>query len=144
MKYLIFDGNCQICCATISFARGRLIGEETAILDYHRLGNNALTDLGLSREKCEKALALCANGKVFYGGAAIWQLCSWHPVVGGAFQAASRVPVLLFIVDIVYRITASARSEISGGLCAIGVLNGTECRNLEVQISGASKSDGTH
>ena len=116
---LIYDGECQFCCASIAWlrARGRLDGIDT--VSYQFIGGDVLSRRRVSRAECRAYVVLCKDGAVFRGGNAVLELAA---TTCPAARLLKNTRLAQASAGLLYRAIAANRGAISRALRAVNIL----------------------
>lgn len=108
---IIYDGDCGICEAVVSWFRVR---SQLRFVAYQSLDDSELASLGLSRARCSESIqAVRVDGFVLQGGRAMVEVIGRAGVVWRIAARACRIAPLESIVNLGYVLIASNRRSIS-------------------------------
>jgi predicted DCC family thiol-disulfide oxidoreductase YuxK len=113
---VIYDGDCGICAAAVSWIRPRLLASAQFVA-YQDLDERALQSLGLSREQCTlRVQAVRRDQTILSGGDACLELLSRCRAPWPAIAALGRLPAIRQIIGLLYDAFARCRGAISAFL----------------------------
>lgn len=117
MSYLIYDGDCGFCDASVRLAARYNRDVALTFLPFQSLTPDRLAELGVNPAECAGAVQLVtASGAVLAGAFAINHLLCQRPSGAILVRLLERLPPLLRIEQAIYRLVARNRARLSAWL----------------------------